>query len=106
MSAPDVRLASVARRERVTRRRLATWAVSIVAVAGAYALAAAVLGGLDSPLGAVVGGLLLGVILNLAGTYVDFFEGQMRLVAGLLVILVVLLLRPAGLLGRTAVRRV
>ena len=51
-----------------------------------YALAAAVLGGLDSPIGAVVGGLALGVILNLVGTYVDFWGidlgGQMRLVAG------------------------
>jgi branched-chain amino acid transport system permease protein len=71
-----------------------------------YALAAAVLGGLDSPLGAVVGGLLIGVFLNLIGTYVDFFEGQMRLVAALAVILGVLLLRPQGLFGRPVTRRV
>ena len=37
-----------------------------------YAFAAAVLGGLDSPLGAVVGGLLLGVTITLLGRYVDF----------------------------------
>ena len=37
-----------------------------------YAFAAAVLGGIDSPVGAVVGGLILGVGLNLLGTYVDF----------------------------------
>ena len=36
-----------------------------------YAFAAAVLGGIDSPLGAVVGGLTLGVAINLVGTYVD-----------------------------------
>ena len=36
-----------------------------------YAFAAAVLGGIDSPVGAVVGGLLLGVTLNLLGAYVD-----------------------------------
>ena len=35
-----------------------------------YAFAAAVLGGLESPVGAVVGGLALGVTLNLLGTYV------------------------------------
>ena len=75
-----------------------------------YALAAAVLGGLDSPIGAVVGGLALGVILNLVGTYVDFWGidlgGQMRLVAGLAIILGVLLVRPTGLFGSTVVRKV
>ncbi len=75
-----------------------------------YALAAAVLGGLDSPIGAVVGGLALGVALNLIGTYVDFWGidlgGQMRLVAGLAIILVVLLFRPQGLFGRIAGRKV
>jgi branched-chain amino acid transport system permease protein len=71
-----------------------------------YAFAAAILGGLDSPIGAVVGGLVLGVLLNLLGTYVDFFGGQMRLVGGLIVILGVLFFRPAGLFGRVAVRRV
>jgi branched-chain amino acid transport system permease protein len=71
-----------------------------------YAFAAAVLGGLDSPVGAVVGGLTLGVVLNLLGTYVDFFGGEMRLVGGLLVILVVLYFRPQGLFGRAAVGRV
>ena len=71
-----------------------------------YALAAAVLGGIESPLGAVVGGLTLGVLLNLLGTYVPSLSGEMRLVAGLAVILAVLLVRPSGLLGRAAVRRV
>ena len=75
-----------------------------------YALAAAVLGGLDSPIGAVVGGLALGVILNLVGTYVDFWGidlgGQMRLVAGLAIILGVLLVRPTGLFGHAVARKV
>jgi branched-chain amino acid transport system permease protein len=71
-----------------------------------YAFAAAMLGGLASPVGAVVGGLALGVALNLLGTYVSTFSGQMRLVGGLAVILVVLLVRPTGLFGRAAVRRV
>jgi branched-chain amino acid transport system permease protein len=71
-----------------------------------YAFAAAVLGGLASPVGAVVGGLALAVVLNLLGTYVSTFSGQMRLVGGLGVILVVLLIRPTGLFGRPAVRRV
>jgi branched-chain amino acid transport system permease protein len=71
-----------------------------------YAFAAAVLGGIDSPVGAVVGGLLLGVALNLLGTYVDFVGADLRLPAALAVILAVLLLRPAGLFGQRVVRRV
>jgi branched-chain amino acid transport system permease protein len=71
-----------------------------------YAFAAAVLGGIDSPAGAVVGGLLLGVGLNLLGTYVDFVGSDLRLPVALLVILIVLLVRPTGLFGRPQVRRV
>ena len=37
------------------------------------------LGGIDSPVGAVVGGLLLGVMVNLLGTYVDFVGAELRL---------------------------
>ena len=71
-----------------------------------YAFAAAVLGGIDSPVGAVVGGLMLGVGLNLVGTYVDFVGADLRLPLALLVILVVLLVRPAGLFGKPIQRRV
>jgi branched-chain amino acid transport system permease protein len=70
-----------------------------------FAFAAAVLGGLDSPLGAVVGGLALGVILNLVGAYIDFFA-DLRTPAALLLILIVLLLKPTGLFGRAVTRRV
>ena len=71
-----------------------------------YAFAAAVLGGIDSPVGAVVGGLMLGVGLNLIGTYVDFVGADLRLPVALLVILVVLLVKPTGIFGKTEVRRV
>jgi branched-chain amino acid transport system permease protein len=71
-----------------------------------YAFAAAVLGGLESPVGAVVAGLAIGVLLNLVGTYWDFVGGQLRLAAALAVILGVLLVRPQGLFGRAAVKRV
>jgi branched-chain amino acid transport system permease protein len=71
-----------------------------------YAFAAAVLGGIDSPVGAIAGGLLLGVGLNLIGSYVDFVGADLRLPVTLLVILVVLLVRPAGLLGKPVARRV
>jgi branched-chain amino acid transport system permease protein len=71
-----------------------------------YAFAAAVLGGIDSPAGAVLGGLLLGVALNLLGVYVDFVGAELRLPAALAVILAVLLVRPRGLLGPVTVKRV
>jgi branched-chain amino acid transport system permease protein len=71
-----------------------------------YAFAAAVLGGLESPVGAVVGGLALGVFLNLVGQYVHFVTSEIRLPFAFLVLLVVLLIKPSGLFGRTRVRRV
>jgi branched-chain amino acid transport system permease protein len=71
-----------------------------------YAFAAAVLGGIDSPIGAVVGGLLLGVVVNLLGAYVDFVGQELRLPTALAILLVVLIVRPTGLFGRIHVRRV
>jgi branched-chain amino acid transport system permease protein len=71
-----------------------------------YAFAAAVLGGIDSPPGAVAGGLILGVGLNLIGTYSDFIGADLKLPVALLIILVVLLVRPAGLFGKPVTRRV
>jgi branched-chain amino acid transport system permease protein len=71
-----------------------------------YAFAAAVLGGLDSPLGAVVGGILLGVTITLIGRYVGFIGSTLKLPAALMLILVLLLVRPGGLFGRVAVKRV
>jgi branched-chain amino acid transport system permease protein len=71
-----------------------------------YAFAAAVLGGLDSPLGAVVGGILLGVTITMLGRYVGFIGSTLKLPAALLLILVLLLVRPGGLFGSVTVRRV
>ena len=70
-----------------------------------YAFAAATLGGFDSPLGAVVGGLIVGVTQNLAGQYIDFFDG-FELASAFLLILIVLLVRPQGLFGKKVVTRV
>jgi len=71
-----------------------------------YAFAAAVLGGLESPAGAVVGGLALGVFLNLIGQYVGFATSELRLPIAFVVLLLVLLVKPQGLFGRKQVRRV
>jgi branched-chain amino acid transport system permease protein len=71
-----------------------------------YAFAAAVLGGLESPVGAFVGGLLLGVTITLLGSYVHAIGPELQLPVALVILLGVLLLRPAGLFGRVVVRRV
>jgi branched-chain amino acid transport system permease protein len=71
-----------------------------------YAFAAATVGGFGSPLGAVIGGLLVGVTENLVGTYVSFIGTELKLTVALAMIFVVLLVRPTGLFGETVVRRV
>ena len=68
-----------------------------------FAFAAAVLGGLDSPVGAIVGGLAVGIIKNLAGTYID---PGVDVTAAFIVIILVLMIRPTGIFGRHVVRRV
>jgi branched-chain amino acid transport system permease protein len=69
-----------------------------------YAFAAALLGGIDNPWGAVAGGLLVGVVENLAGTYLVGTE--LKLSVALVVIVGVLLVRPSGIFGRKLVARV
>jgi branched-chain amino acid transport system permease protein len=71
-----------------------------------YAFAAAVLGGLESPAGAVVGGLTIGVSLSLVIGYVPQISSELQLPVAFAVLLVVLLIKPSGLFGRREVRRV
>ncbi len=71
-----------------------------------YAFAAAVLGGIESPLGAVVGGVIVGVTVNLAGVYLPFVGGDLQLAVALAIIVAVLVVKPNGLFGRPTVRRV
>jgi branched-chain amino acid transport system permease protein len=71
-----------------------------------YAFAAAVLGGLESPVGAVAGGIGLGLMLNMLGTYVHPVTTELRLPVALGILLVVLLVKPAGIFGRVVVKRV
>lgn len=67
---------------------------------------AAVLGGLDSPLGAVVGGLIIGLTEALIVGYVGFLGADMLFPVMLVILLVVLLVRPSGLFGSERVERV
>lgn len=68
-----------------------------------YGFIAAVLGGLDSPIGAVIGGLVLGVLLNYVAGYLS---PDLVPVFALAALMSVLLLRPEGLFGHPTVRRV
>lgn len=70
-----------------------------------YGFAGALLGGLSSPGGAVVGGLIVGVMENLLGGYVPG-GGELKLTFALILIVGVLVLKPAGLFGRVVVKRV
>ena len=70
-----------------------------------YSFAAATLGGFDSPLGALIGGWIVGIAEGLAGTYVDFIGSDLKILVPLAVILVVLLFRPTGLFGSAEVAR-
>ena len=70
---------------------------------GLKAFAVANIGGLTSPLGIVLAGLFYGVFENVVGAYIG---SSYKEIFGFGVVILVLLLRPAGLLGRQAVRRV
>jgi len=68
-----------------------------------FGFTAAVIGGLDSPVGAVIGGLLLGVVLSIAGGYLG---ADVTALIALGILVVVLMVRPSGLFSGARVRRV
>jgi branched-chain amino acid transport system permease protein len=70
-----------------------------------YSFAAATLGGFDSPFGAVLGGWIIGIAENLAGTYIDFIGADLKILVPLFAILLVLLFRPTGMFGSPEVAR-
>ncbi|MBW8904310.1 MAG: branched-chain amino acid ABC transporter permease, partial [Betaproteobacteria bacterium] len=69
-----------------------------------YAFAAALLGGIDSPMGAVIGGFVVGVLENVLGAFV--IGNELKLVVALVLIVGVLLVRPSGFFGSVQVTRV
>ena len=71
-----------------------------------YAFAAVTLGGFDSPLGAIVGALIVAVVETMASGYIGFIGGQLAQATALALIVVVLLFRPNGLFGSRRVERV
>ncbi len=71
-----------------------------------FAFAAATIGGLDSLVGALVGGLLVGQLQTMVGGYITFIGSDLVLGFTLLVVIMVLLVRPNGLFGKVRVERV
>ncbi len=71
-----------------------------------YAFAGALLGGIGSPVGAVAGGFMVGVLENLVGTYVPFVGSELKLTVALVLIVSVLVFKPSGLFGYVVVKRV
>ncbi|MEH6477106.1 MAG: branched-chain amino acid ABC transporter permease [Sneathiella sp.] len=71
-----------------------------------YGFAAAIVGGITSPGGAVAGGFLVGIIENLAGTYIPAIGSELKLTVALILIVTVLLFKPNGLFGKSIVTRV
>ena len=71
-----------------------------------YGFAAAIVGGVTSPAGAVAGGFMVGVLENLVGTYVPFVGSELKLTVALVLIVGVLMVKPSGLFGRATVTRV
>ena len=69
-----------------------------------YAFAGALLGGITSPLGAVLGGFMVGIIENLAGAYL--VGSELKLTLALVIIVAVLVVKPSGLFGRAVLSRV
>lgn len=71
-----------------------------------YALAAAVLGGVESPLGAVIAAWIIGIVENLAGSYLPFIGNDLQIAVPLVLMCLILLVRPQGMFGARPVERV
>lgn len=69
-----------------------------------YAFAAALLGGIDNPWGAVLGGFSLGIVENLLGAYL--IGTELKMTVALAIIVLVLVVKPSGVFGRTVLTRV
>jgi branched-chain amino acid transport system permease protein len=69
-----------------------------------YGFAGALLGGIDNPWGAVLGGFIVGVLQNIAGAYLVGTE--LMVTVALVIIIGILVIKPSGLFGRPIVTRV
>jgi branched-chain amino acid transport system permease protein len=79
---------------------------------GIKAMSAAILGGMESVSGAILGGVIIGVVEGLAANYLsgmevgDFHFGDIKDVAAFVIMIIVLMIRPHGIFGKEKVERV
>lgn len=74
---------------------------------GLKVLSVIILGGLDSIVGAIVGGFIIGILENFAGVYLDtYFGGGTKEVAPFVILVVILMIRPYGIFGKAIIERV
>lgn len=79
----------------------------VMSTIGLTVLPVVILGGLDSVLGAIVGGFLIGIIQNIAGGYLDpLVGGGLKDVVPFIIVLIVLMMKPYGLFGSKGIERV
>ncbi len=84
-----------------------TYLEPIMSFTGLKALPALVLGGLDSVVGAIIGGLIIGVAENLAGFYLEDYLGSgINEITAYVIVLIVMMIRPYGLFGSKEIERV
>jgi branched-chain amino acid transport system permease protein len=79
---------------------------SVMARVLIFSAAAAALGGLDSLGGAIVGGLIIGMVQSIMVQYIGFIPNELGLAAAVFVLMIVLLFKPSGLFGTKSVERV
>ncbi len=74
---------------------------------GLKVLSVIILGGLDSIIGAIVGGFIIGVLENFAGVYLDsMFGGGVKEVAPFIILVLIIMIRPYGIFGKPLIERV
>jgi branched-chain amino acid transport system permease protein len=74
---------------------------------GLKVLSVIILGGLDSIVGAIIGGFIIGILENFVGVYLDaFFGGGVKEVVPFVVLVVILMIRPYGIFGKALIERV
>jgi branched-chain amino acid transport system permease protein len=79
---------------------------SVMARVLIFSAAAAALGGLDSLGGAIVGGMIIGMVQSIVVQYVGFIPNELGLAAAVFVLMIILLFKPSGLFGTKRVERV